>query len=278
MEGVFPLIDSLITKVTSAPRGFPSYNRTKSSSSNYFIEEFRQGFNSYWMQNKNIVIGSDSFYQILSSNEWKLEKFVSEFVGLLPWNDERYSLPGSDDCSTAIILHRSSRMDHALTAWSLSSPKISFTEWILSDEGFNQLDQFSIAETFYENGIGVDIVDINHVSTLDQSLSHFIACQILKLECDDSGNLAAEVGSNTKVNKVAVQPISQSDISRGKLSKLNEILGEYECCFEFTNNARFLPPTSSFYRNLLINCKCSIPGNLHERRNVTRARIGELLN
>lgn len=273
-EGFLPLIDALTTKVTSAPRGFPTYNRTKSNSSAFFIEEFRQGFNSQWLQNKNIIVGSDSFHHILDNNELKIDKFISEFVGLLPWNDERYSLSGSNDRSTAFVLYRSSRIDHVQSAWSVSSPKRSFVEWITSRDCFNQLDQFSIAEKLYQKGIDVDIIDVNHVVELDLSLSHYIACHILNLACSDDGHLL-EAKGNATVNTMASPFNGEVNVGRDTLRELDTILDEYDCCFEFIKNARFFPATSSLYEKFS-NCKCSSLDVPDDPRKVTRDRIGEL--
>ncbi len=277
-QGFLPLMEALTTKVTSAPRGFRAYNRTLSNSSAFFLEEYRLGFNSLWIQDKNIIIGSDSFHLVLDKNEKKLDKFIHEFIDLMPWNDERYALSGSNGCATAFILYRSSRIDQVKAAWSTSSsPKEKFKKWITARETFNLFDQFTIAEKLHLEGVNVAVIDVDHVAESNHSLVNYVACYILMLDCDMDGHLRKGKDNHTILEN-AILPKSgkiEVEVDPASLQGVEIILDEYDCCFEFTKIARFYPSTSSLQEKFK-RCHCYAPDALDSLRKNAHERMLKL--
>ena len=288
-QGFIPLLDALATQVVSAPRGFPTYNRTKSNLSAFFIEEFRQGFNAQWIQNKNIILGSDQFHYIMDhdqtgsdnnsnhANKRKIEQFVEEFVGLMPWNDERYHLSGSNDRATALLLYRTSRLQYVKSLWSSTSSPLSpsnsnktFVEWMLSSSRpqSQHLDPaLIIADKLHQAGINIAVVDVDHVVVeMKLNLSHYLACEFFRLTCGDDGKLSLGNSGNTNANstvkatELEYHDSSDTDLSVSptKLNELEHILIEHDCCIDFwkDENVHFIPATSALKKRRY-NCKCT---------------------
>lgn len=235
-----PFLNAIRTKIKSAPRGFDNHNRTEYKLAKLLIDEFHHGFNSQWMQNKNILIGSDMFNSF--RDQRIREKFVNVLVKLMPWNDSRFSLYGSNDRIKVVILYRSSRSRHVYSMWKNSSSKEKFGEWILS-KGYSNLDMFSTANEFSRYGAMVDVIDVDHVAEMKLSLSHFVACNSLNLDCIKAGLLK-------KIENATATPIEElpfvetnSGTHMGNQEKIEEILEKYECRFELFKHSgvQFFP-------------------------------------
>ena len=228
-----PFLNAIRTKIKSAPRGFDNHNRTEYKQAKLLIDEFHHGFNSQWMQNKDILIGSDMFNHF--RDQRIREKFVNVLVKLMPWNDSRFSLYGSNDRIKVVVLYRSSRSRHVYAMWKNSSSKEKFGEWILS-KGYSNLDMFSTANEFSRYGAMVDVIDVDHVAEMKLSLSHFIACNSLNLDCNKAGLLK-------KIDNATATPTELPFVETTHMGKIEEILEKYECSFELfrRNGVHFFP-------------------------------------
>mmetsp|Transcript_11481 Transcript_11481/g.17224 ORF Transcript_11481/g.17224 Transcript_11481/m.17224 type:complete len:410 (-) Transcript_11481:479-1708(-) len=224
-----PFLNAIRTKTKSAPRGFDDHNRTEYKQAKSLIDEFHHGFNLQWMQNKDIVIGSDTFNYF--RDHGIREKFVNVLVKLMPWNDSRFSLYGSNDRIKVVVLYRSSRSRHVYSMWKNSSSNEKFGEWILS-KGYLNLDMFSTANEFSRYGAMVDVIDVDHVAEMKLSLSHFIACNSLHLDCSTAGVLEKLVNATaTPTELPSVE--TNSGTHMGNQEKIEKILEKHECRFEF---------------------------------------------
>ena len=227
--------------MTSAPRGHDLYNRKKSNESNFFIEEFRLEFNSLWMRNKHIIMAIPP-YPILNENN--TAKVINGIVSTLPWHDSRYKLKGSNDKITAVVMYRSSRIGHLQSLWA-DSKKGTFSEWIASLKNVDGFDTFFVAEKLHLMGASIEIVDIDHLVKLQYTLSHYIACNLLGMPCDDKGYLSA-LGNKT-ITPMSLPSLPSRveglDLDQGKLEELDKVLREYDCGFDFLkdDNVQFFP-------------------------------------
>jgi len=242
-----PFLNAIQTKIKSAPRGFENHNRTEYKQAKLLIDEFHHGFNSQWMQNKDILIGSDMFNHF--RDQRVREKFVNILVKLMPWNDSRFSLYGSNDRIKVVVLYRSSRSRHVYSMWENSSSKEKFGEWILS-KGYSNLDMLSTANEFSRYGTMVDVIDVDHVAEMKLSLSHFIACNSLNLDCNKAGLLKKIDNATATPTELNLPFVETTHINMGKIEK---ILEKYECRFDLfrRNGVQFFP---SSLRERFLHC------------------------
>lgn len=244
-HGSLPLMEAIRTKSTTVPRGFDTYNITKNNASDFFIMEFQKEFNSLWMQNKNILVGSDSFSDF--HDVTLRRKFVDRFVKMFPWNDKRFSLPGSNHDAKVIVLYRSSRIDHLKSLWGNSLGKVAFKDWITSSpHNYRNLDVFSTAEVFSKKGLKVDIVDVDHVVNNNQNLTKYILCEVMELQCQGTGPLKDAIIGYSKPTKLHS---GNGNVGGIPIHELETTLNDFDCSFDFLTNAkenvRFFPKSLS---------------------------------
>lgn len=241
-KGCLQLIDAILTKVTSAPRGFDGYNFTKYMASDYLITEFQKEFNSLWMQNKNILIGSDHLSHF--SSEKVRRKSLDRLLKMFPWNDARFSLPGTNNDAKVILLYRSSRMKHLQELWSSSASHVDFIEWLSSYDASNHVDIFSTTEVFTKKGLKVDVVDVDNIVDNGQNLTKYILCEVIGLPCQSDGPLKGLLDGNVEPTKFSVRN-SSFDV---QFDSLDAAMNEYECKFDFLRgkDVRFFPKSLAF--------------------------------
>ena len=240
-QGCLPLVDAILTKASSVPRGFDGYNLTKNNSSDYLIMEFQKEFNSIWMQNKNILIGSDHlpYFQ-----DEKLRRLViNRLVEMFPWNDKRLSLPGSNRDAKVIVLYRSSRINHLQSYWSSSSANVEFIDWLSSYDVIRHIDIFSTADVFSRNGLKVDVVDVDYVVKKGQNLTAFILCEVIGLSCGSGSLLKDVVGGNFEPTRFH----ARNGNFNFEFQKLEAAINEFDCKFDFlrSTGVRFFPTSLS---------------------------------
>ena len=261
-------MEALATKSLAIPRGHNLYNRTKSKLSEFFIEEFRQTFNSLWMQSKSVIVGLDRFHGLSAKI---IDKVLDELVATFPWNDTRYSLKGANDSATVFVLYRSSHIGHIQSLWAASSTTKRFSDWLKSVESVSDLNNhFSIAQKLVDRGVNVGVIDIDHVVERNRNLNHYIACDVLDLECDSRGNLLLAHNTTMIPTVLPIRREGLDLVDQSKLQKLNNILEDDNCCYEFlkSDKVKFFPST---LREKFSTCTCNL------NREKTSKRIRNLV-
>jgi len=257
-HGFRPLLDAINTKNFMAPRGFDNHNRTDYSKVKFLIDEFRHGFNAQWMQNKDIIIGSETFNSF--QDERIRQKLVNVLVKLMPWNDSRFSLYGSNDRIKVIVLYRSSRSKHFHSLWKESSSKLKLEEWIASQGQ----DIFSTANEFIRHGAkDIDVVDVDYIVDMKYNLTHFIACKSLNLGCNGDGLLNSVVNGTT-ITTATVLPTYESNIANQET--IERTLQDFDCRYHFlrSDSVKFFP---SELRSIFSNCKGATIDEISELKN-----------
>lgn len=237
-QGSLQLMDAILTKVSSVPRGFDGYNITKHAKSDYLITEFQKEFNSLWMQRKNILIGTDhlSYFQ----SEKIRRKFLDRLIKLFPWNDLRFSLPGTNNDAKVILLYRSSRIKHLQALWSSSASQENFTEWLSSYNNFVHLDVFSTVDILARRGLKVDVIDVDYVVDNGQNLTKYILCEVIGLSCQSNSPLRGVLDGNVEPTKFMVSNYTKLN---QQIAQLEVTMNEFACNFDFLGgkDVRFFP-------------------------------------
>lgn len=224
-----PFIKSLqyFSSTVSASKPF---DRAERLLSDYLVSQFRDGFVEQWVQNRNIIIGSDLFSYIL--DEQSGEDFVDKLTNTLPWNDERYSLLREGKVSF-IILHRSDHQEHIKDLWSKSgitanetSKSQKFSSWLVNDFNFDAFDSYSLAYAAVQKGISVAFVNVGEVKG---DLSHYIFCDVLMFACT-KGHVAG-VGSPEKEITHVIEN-EKFDVDAAKLNQIETVVKRHESLFE----------------------------------------------
>jgi len=235
-----PLMDSIIHTSSLVPVSEP-INVRERIRSNFFLLKYRDGFIGQWMQHKNIVIGSETFSYILDRKNG--DRFLNTFLKTLPWNDPRFSLMKAGKLS-AIILHRSSPIDHIKDLWigntenQTESINSEFSSWMMNEFNFDVLDSYGLAYKLVDKGVSVAFVDVDEVK---DDLSHFISCNILNFPCRN-GHI---VGLNGNSQSTATRSLSHDniDVSSKKLGQLEDAINQYErdyrACFQGKMKIKF---------------------------------------
>lgn len=251
-QGSLQLIDAIRTKVSSVPRGFDGYNLTKHMASDSLIREFQKEFNSLWMQNKNILIGSDQITYFTS--EKVRRKTLHRLTELFPWNDVRFSLPGTNNDAKVILLYRSSRVQHLQALWSSSKIQEDFIEWLSSNDIIVHMDIFSTAEVLAREGLKIDVVDVDYVVDNGQNLTKYILCEVIGMSCQSDGPLKTLMDENVEPTKYLE---SKSNFNV-QFEKLEVTMNEFDCEFDFlrAKNVRFFPESLA-----LKFSSCKLPNN-----------------
>eukprot|EP00554_Chaetoceros_debilis_P003435 CAMPEP_0194087448 /NCGR_PEP_ID=MMETSP0149-20130528/25067_1 /TAXON_ID=122233 /ORGANISM="Chaetoceros debilis, Strain MM31A-1" /LENGTH=443 /DNA_ID=CAMNT_0038770801 /DNA_START=144 /DNA_END=1472 /DNA_ORIENTATION=- len=239
-DGFRPLLKAIEDQTSGIARGYASFSRQKRNQTEFLIEEFRQTFNNEWMKNKNFIIGIDAFRDLSSSHGDNVlqSQFFETLLSLFPWYDKRFPFRGSNDNVTAIILYRSRRVARVTSLWENTPGDQSFSTWAKNFQDFHELDTFSIAETLRKMGVHLAIVDVDHVLSNGLSLSHYIACNILGVQCDDSGYILNADREKITPWKGRVRKRTHGilDIKEGAMKKFILPLQQNECSYDFIRN------------------------------------------
>ncbi len=236
-----PLMDSIVHSSSLVPES-ETFNIDERMRSTFFLMKFKDGFIEQWVQNKNIVMGSEIFSYVL--NDKNGHRFLNTFMKTLPWNDPRFSLTKPGKVS-AIILHRSTPVDHIKDLWisnmenDKKSKNTKFSTWMMNELNFDVLDSFGLASKLIKKGITVAFVDVDEVKN---DLSHFISCSVLNLSCQDGLIVGLEHGQPAAKRTLSRTNI---DVSTDKLHQLEETIRRYEndyrACFEQETKIKFYP-------------------------------------
>ena len=233
-----PFIRALQYFSTTVPASKP-FDRAERLLSNYLISQFQDGFVEQWVQNRNILIGSDLFSYIL--DEQNGEDFLDKLTETLPWNDPRYSLLTEGEVSV-VILHRSDHQEHLKDLWSKSiiggnelSETKKFSSWLVNDFNFDAFDSYSLAYTAIKKGISVSFVNVREI---EGDLSHYIFCNVLMFACTDG-----HVTGVTSPEQESTQTIEDEnfDLDAAKLSEIETAIKKHESLFEqcLQNDVKF---------------------------------------
>ncbi len=244
-QGFHPLMESILYKVAGPPRGTSSFSRETMNKTETLLEEFRSAFNREWMKNKHFVIGADTFREISPDTR---SRVIDALINLLPWKDKRYSLRGSNDDVTAIILYRQWRVAYLKSLWAAhvaQDDEQTFSTWIQnSKESYmHEIDPLHIADEFLEKGFKIAILDIDYIVSNKMNLSHYIACNILKEQCDTHGHLK-DAGNNTKGTMKIRDRTEGLDMNEETLEKMRLVLTEGDCLYDYlleNDKVKFYP-------------------------------------
>ena len=232
-SGFQPFISALKYKVLSSPRGFAKRNHTEGRIFQTLIQEFRDQFNSHWMQNKHLIIGSDALNSF-QSNIIR-ERVVNILESLMPWNDARFSLYGSNERITAVVCYTSERVKQLQSIWKVTNSNQRFVSWLTSEEGKRNLDIFSTANELKMRGANVVVLDIDDIFNSKRSISHSFACEILDMACTKDG-LLQSIPNATHSFKTENDsaPFDDGD----KYDVIEKILHDYDCSFGFLSKSK----------------------------------------
>ncbi len=184
-QNFIPYVNSLMHVSFMIPENEP-FDVKGRHLANYYLSQFRDGFINQWVQNRNILIGSDKFSYFL--DETNGDYFMEAFIKTMPWNDPRYSLTKQGQLSV-IIFHSSSYQDHLRKLWMNSahdhtnsnSQNMKFSSWIVNDFNYDVIDSYGLAYALVKRGIPVSMVNVDKV---EEDLSHFVLCNVLKFSCE----------------------------------------------------------------------------------------------
>lgn len=232
-SGFQPFVNALKYKVLSSPRGFTKRNHTEGRIFQTLLHEFRDQFNSHWMQNKHLIIGSDALNSF-QSNIIR-ERVVNVLESLMPWNDARYSLYGSNERITAVVFYTSERVKQLKSIWKVTNSNQRFASWLTSEEGKQNLDIFSTANELKLRGANVVVLDIGDIFNRKRSISHSFACEILDLACTKDG-LLQSIPNATHDFKEETDSALFDD--GDNYDAIETILHDYDCSFGFLSKSK----------------------------------------
>lgn len=240
-EGFKPLMESIHFHSTSPPRGHEEFDRASKNQSDFFLEQFSQGFLFEWVKNKNILISSDHFHL------WKDNvKSVRKLLSLLPWHDRRYSLYGSNMDVKVVVLQPMDKLKHInhvfqlFSSSSLSSQPSSISEWLATLDDLSSFDTLSLAQRFQDEGIKVDVLAFDNHNA--NNLKRLVACHILGISICQNGSISND--------QVEVKHYS-NHTSFPDYKRFLSLWTEYECSFDFVTSCTSNLTTSDAKANLL---------------------------
>lgn len=271
-----PFMRSLKHYTTTVPES-QRLDTTERSRVNYYISKFRDGFVDQWMQNKNILIGSDTFSIILDAIDG--DNFFNALEKTMPWNDPRYSNLKEGRISF-LILHRSSHQDHLKQMWqrkvvadgNLNNEK--FSSWFANEFNFDDIDFFGLAYKLAKQGTSVTLVDVDFV---DENLSQYICKNILQSCSNQDGN-KLKTSESYDVKSEAIAKKTDLDITDKTLSLIANAIKKHEnklqACLQGVKNFQMYPVTNIKQTdNLASDLDCS--DSNHSVKNELR-KIGAL--
>ncbi len=222
-----PFMESLVHLSTAVPEAEYKFDRQKYAESKFFLTKFQDGFIQQWVQNRNILVGSDEFNIIL--DEKNGDDFFRALLKTLPWNDSRFSLL-SEGILSGIVLHNSKHKSHIVDLWTNKKKDQDedqggkFLSWLLNDFNFDVIDSYGLAHKLSKRGIPVSIVNVDQVKS---DLSHFISCNILEFSCKDGKVIALEESRFTE-EKPTHDNSEHTDLYPSVLNEIEKVIRRYE--------------------------------------------------
>jgi hypothetical protein len=254
-ENFRPFIESLVYTSATVPEN-EAFDRKKRILITFLLSKFQDGFVEQWVQNRNILMGSDELSVAL--DETNGDNFMRAITKHLPWNDKRYALLKGGKLSV-IILHRSSHQNNLRrlyenvisngkskngeTVSSTLSSKKTFTSWLVNDFNFDTLDSYGLANKLLNNGISVSFVNVDDIEDGNGNvdLTHYVSCNVLNFSCKD-GQIIGLAKSNDKNNS---KRNNDNDNMSKKLALVDEAIKRHESrykeCLKKRPNIVFYP-------------------------------------
>mmetsp|Transcript_10290 Transcript_10290/g.11394 ORF Transcript_10290/g.11394 Transcript_10290/m.11394 type:complete len:400 (-) Transcript_10290:110-1309(-) len=231
-----PLIKSLSYLNTGVSKEKFNFNRIKKLEADHLVETFTDAFIHRWLQGGNILMGSTKLNLILDNVNG--DCLLKGFLKTMPWNDPKYDLKGSVDSLEVVIIHRSNHIEHLKSIWASSKQEKSesFSHWLINEFDFDEIDSYRMALKLIRNGISVSFVKVDVLQHDDQNdLTHFIACNILNIECDGNRVIGLEESGET----IELPDDLDIDLNDEMLNQVEEVIKSYEgqrSCLENDQN------------------------------------------
>mmetsp|Transcript_9665 Transcript_9665/g.11270 ORF Transcript_9665/g.11270 Transcript_9665/m.11270 type:complete len:414 (+) Transcript_9665:166-1407(+) len=190
------------------------------------IDAFHKTMETYWQKGYNLIFGTEAVDLIVKLQEGpKMVRAISNRI--IPLNV-------TSDQITVVVTYRTPKIDHMISQWhQLCKGKDTrpFYDWITTTKNtLGPLDALGMADMFLRlTDWNVALVDLEWLKANDWDLSNYVACHILKAECNEKSKQLVKLGVKEPMLRNVRNNERKPNISDRALAEMNSTLLAFDC-------------------------------------------------